>query len=73
MHLGGECVKCGFTDARALQVDHVAGGGLKHIRAVPWRARYRHIIETVPNTIYQLLCANCNWIKRAELNENPQS
>lgn len=68
-HLGGECVRCGFTDIRALQVDHIDGHGVTHIRAVSWRARYKHILETTPNTIYQLLCANCNWIKRAENNE----
>src|SRR5690606_22318669 len=25
--LGGKCVKCGFSDIRALQIDHVNGGG----------------------------------------------
>src|SRR5881394_22666 len=27
--LGGRCVQCGFDDARALQIDHVHGGGNK--------------------------------------------
>src|SRR5258708_35432765 len=27
--LGGECIRCGFTDWRALQVDHVNGGWTK--------------------------------------------
>lgn len=72
MHLGGQCVKCGFIDTRALQIDHVEGNGVQHIRAVPWRQRYIHILELMPGTVYQLLCANCNWIKRSERNENPK-
>jgi len=39
--LGGVCVRCGFSDIRALQIDHIKNK-------------------------YQLLCANCNWIKRYE-------
>jgi len=27
--LGGKCVKCGFDDFRALQIDHINGGGVK--------------------------------------------
>jgi len=27
--LGGKCVVCGFSDWRALQVDHIKGGGYK--------------------------------------------
>ena len=61
--LGGKCAMCGFADIRALQVDHVNGGGtrerksdrtlgvndqLKRVRAHP--------------TLFQCLCANCNWI-----------
>src|SRR6266446_5698640 len=26
-HLGGKCVHCGFSDYRALQVDHINGDG----------------------------------------------
>lgn len=25
--LGGSCVKCSFLDSRALQIDHINGGG----------------------------------------------
>ena len=67
--LGGKCVKCGFTDYRALQIDHIEGGGhkeiLKHRKQMYGRiARGEH-----DKTKYQLLCANCNWIKRYEKNE----
>lgn len=65
--LGGVCAKCGFSDFRALQVDHPNGGGSKHIRDISWSLRYRDILTNPQN--FQLLCANCNWIKRAEQNE----
>ena len=28
--MGGKCVRCGYSDPRALQVDHVNGEGTKH-------------------------------------------
>lgn len=28
--LGRQCVKCGFDDIRALQIDHIHGGGNQH-------------------------------------------
>lgn len=63
-----ECIKCGFSDWRALQFDHINGGGNKesHISRDPNKMR-RDIMEN-PNK-YQVLCANCNWIKRYENNE----
>lgn len=71
--LGGKCVKCGFSDERALQIDHIEGGGYverKNYSTNP-KAYYKNILETIKNnkTKYQLLCANCNWIKRFENNE----
>lgn len=74
--LGGEmCKKCGFDDYRALQIDHVNGGGLKAYKN-DHRLRkpmyYFRVIEKDINS-YQVLCANCNWIKRSENNELPQS
>ncbi len=72
--LGDKCYKCGYDDARALQVDHVNGDGAKE-RKEKTRARtsylfYKDIalgLETMKK--YQLLCCNCNWIKRYENNE----
>ena len=68
---GGECQRCGYKDWRALQIDHVDGGGSKERRmlshnltAVFWKKEK----EKNPKK-YQLLCANCNWIKRYENNE----
>lgn len=62
--LGGVCCRCGFEDPRALQIDHIYGGGN---REDPHRdtAYYRRVLRSVRVEAgrYQLLCANCNWIK----------
>lgn len=63
--LGGECKACGFTDIRALQVDHIIAVGQKNRLA---QVNLRKDITINPH-LYQLLCANCNWIKRHENNE----
>jgi hypothetical protein len=69
-HLGGKCVRCGFSDIRALQIDHVNGGGVK-ARKQPNYNWWRFWVEVRKDTSgkYQLLCANCNWIKREENGE----
>lgn len=67
--LGGLCVQCGFSDIRALQIDHVNGGGAEDRRSRgSWSNHhiYREILDTEGQSPkYQLLCANCNWIKRS--------
>lgn len=70
-HLGNKCVRCGNTDPRVLQIDHVNGGGTSQRRTPSWNvyAELRKILDTIPGKIYQLLCANCNLIKKAERGE----
>jgi hypothetical protein len=73
--LGGKCSnpEChtpgGETDWRCLQIDHINGGGTKELREIKSRAVYRRVIQGYPG--YQLLCSNCNWIKRYEKHEYP--
>lgn len=72
--LGNKCVKCGFKDIRPLQIDHINGGGRKEIESFTCRKNYYLYLlkyfKSHPNQIkYQLLCANCNWIKKAENKE----
>lgn len=68
--LGGVCQKCSFSDIRALQVDHVNGGGTKQRKELGNNnSTILKKIQESPND-YQLLCANCNWIKRFELGEH---
>lgn len=70
-HLGGCCVKCGMADQRALQIDHVQGGGSKELRSEDFKYSdyFKRLLSEPPGTTYQLLCANCNWIKRHENDE----
>lgn len=67
--LGQCCVRCGFSDVRALQIDHVNGGGNaeRYSLGSPNKL-YRKILINGADG-YQLLCANCNWIKRHENQE----
>jgi hypothetical protein len=66
--LGDKCALCGFSDWRALQIDHVNNNGYQHRRKYNCgsNAYYNNILENIDSGEYQLLCANCNWIKRYE-------
>ena len=62
----------GCTDKRALQIDHVKGGGNKHRKLFTTIYQmYRQMIKEIENGSkdYQLLCANCNMIKRMKNKE----
>lgn len=77
-HISDEvkCVKCGFSDIRALQIDHINGGGnIERIKI--WKNNgekmWKNILSTPKDEIrkrYQILCANCNWIKLVENKEH---
>jgi hypothetical protein len=66
--LGTKCARCGFDDPRALQFDHVNGGGLRHRRSVAGTTYTATIYALVRagSPEIQLLCANCNTIKKVE-------
>lgn len=61
-----------LSDIRCLQIDHINGGGHKERQQFksPW-AHYEFIFEQIEagSKDYQLLCANCNWIKKYENKE----
>jgi len=70
---GGEpvCTRCGFSDIRALSIDHILGGGSYHRRLYSKTGKqfYRFLKkEGYPNG-YQVLCMNCQFIKRHEKEE----
>lgn len=70
-YLGGKCVRCGFNDWHALQVDHINGNGLKELENKVGMKNTWFLRDIIKNAgKYQLLCANCNWIKKYENNEN---
>jgi len=70
--LGRKCTRCGFDDPRALQIDHIKGNGSAERKLFCFTNYYKYILtDLIENPgKYQILCANCNWIKRIENKEN---
>lgn len=71
--LGGKCIQCGFSDIRALQLDHINGSGYTEIQSFKGAvSMYRFYINNpdIAKQKLQILCANCNWIKRWEKKED---
>ncbi len=67
--IGTSCVQCGFRDVRALHIDHINGGGSKEHKKYSGTSYYYHILKNPDPKKYQVLCANCNYIKRIENQE----
>ena len=68
---GTECAHCGFSDPRALQIDHVDNSGAKERAELGGRhfagqRFYQHLKKRGWPSGYQTLCANCNLIKYYE-------
>ena len=78
--LGNQCInpygehKEPYTNILALQIDHINGGGNKARKKVNVTKFYLDILKEIQNGSkdYQLLCANCNWIKRFKNKEQEQ-
>jgi len=70
--LGRKCKRCGINDQRVLTIDHIFGGGKKEFdnSESSWKY-YKYIKEIINNQKldppFQLLCHNCNHIKRIEI------
>ena len=58
----------GCTDFRILQFDHVKGGGTQDRKKGSFEGLCKEVISDTVGK-YQLLCANCNWIKAFEQRE----
>lgn len=66
-----KCKTCGFSDARALQIDHVGGFGRQDVARFPSATAYLKAVIEDGAGRYQLLCANCNMIKAHDLKQRP--
>jgi len=66
--LGNVCSRCGYSDKRALCIDHKNGGGVKELRSLSVFQYYKKVLEDTTGS-YQILCHNCNWIKKWERKE----
>jgi hypothetical protein len=71
---GIKCAKCPFTDLRALTIDHINGDGYKHTfpsgKRMTGAPLYRWIKKHNYPKDLQVLCMNCQWIKRHENQEH---
>jgi len=69
--IGTKCGKCNFDDIRALQFDHIKGGGSVDRKLHAGHNFYRYYLSHPEIAIrkLQVLCANCNHIKRYENEE----
>lgn len=65
------CRHCRQSDIRCLQLDHCEGGGNLHRRSLPNPTGiYSWLIRNDFPEGYQILCANCNFIKKIENKEH---
>ena len=64
-----KCIRCGFSDIRSLSIDHIKGNGNKHRKEIGIGNFYQWIKKNNFPKGFQVLCFNCQWIKRSENNE----
>lgn len=72
--MGAECKNCSYNDFRALQIDHIKSNGkIDRIDNKNYNEKFLKYLINLDNIEltdnYQLLCANCNSIKKLELGE----
>ena len=63
---GHSCVRCGFSDKRALTLDHIKNNGNTERAELGERGVYRKAKAAYQPDDYQILCMNCQFIKRTE-------
>jgi hypothetical protein len=65
------CVRCGYTDIRALSIDHINNNGYQHRKEMKANGVnfYRLLEKQLYPNGYQTLCMNCQFIKREEVLE----
>jgi len=63
--LGGKCATCGESRPPVLSVDHINGGGNMHRKSLRRdRRKYYKDILSDESGRFQILCMNCQWMKR---------
>jgi len=62
-----KCKHCGFDDVASLSIDHINNNGGKHRKKINSGTTYDWLVRNnFPgiNTEYQVLCMNCQFIKK---------
>lgn len=64
---GAKCKRCSIADIDVLQFDHVRNDGFNLRKIETKKTRYKYWLDHPKYTLkhIQILCANCNWKKRA--------
>jgi hypothetical protein len=65
-----KCVMCGISDIRVLSMDHVLGNGCTHRKEIKTASIYWWLTKNNYPSGFQVLCMNCQFIKRSNRNEN---
>ena len=68
-HYGRKCKGCGFDDPRALSIDHKDSDGADHRRKLGGVNFYRWLVRQGFPDNFQVLCMNCQFIKRHDNHE----
>ena len=63
---GHVCSVCGFSDKRALTLDHILRNGNQERKEVGERGVYRKALKEFRPDIYRTLCMNCQFIQRSK-------
>lgn len=69
---GHVCAVCGFSDKRALTLDHKKNNGSEERKALGMRGPYQRAKKEYRPDEYQILCMNCQFIKRVEAKRQNQ-
>jgi len=69
---GTACAVCGYSDKRALTLDHINGDGAIERREFGERGVYRVALQEYQPHRYRTLCMNCQFIEHKERSK-PQS
>lgn len=61
--LGGKCVCCGEKNIEFLSIDHIHGGGNRHVQSIGGVHSFYQLIkrEGYPRDKYRVLCMNCQF------------
>ena len=63
---GRVCARCGFDDCRILTLDHVLNNGAEERKEIGIRGTYYRALDPQFESEYQILCMNCQFVKRIE-------